>query len=88
MKKHFEDVWEEAELIDSLDSNEAISSLILKLEFYRKILEKDKQTKEHLFGEILFDLAKLSKSENINVYKCLKNTNNIKLQNMVKVERH
>jgi len=79
MKKHFENVWEEAELIGSLvSSEESISSLILKLNFYKSILDKDKESKEHLFGEILFDLAKLSQSENINVYKCLKIINSKK----------
>ena len=81
--KHFENVWEEAELIDNSNSEEAISSAILKLNLYKSL--SDKESKEHLFGEILFDLAKLSKSENINVFKCLNNTNKQKTQHLVKV---
>jgi|688.fasta_scaffold1546485_1 hypothetical protein len=83
--KHFEKVWEEAELIDPSNSEEAISSLLLKINLYRALLDKDKESKEQLFGEILFDLAKLSKSENINVYKCLNKINNQKIQHLVKI---
>lgn len=83
MKNHFEDVWEEAESIDLLSSEQAIDSAVLKLNLYKSLLDKDKELKEKLFGEILFDLTKLSKSENINVYKCLKATNKIKVLELV-----
>lgn len=81
--KHFENVWEEAELIDPSTTEEAISSAVLKLNLYSSL--SDKESKEHLFGEILFDLAKISKAENINVFKCLNKINKQKIQYLVKV---
>lgn len=84
MKNHFEDVWEEAESIDIMSSEQAIDSVVLKLNLYKSLLDKDKEYKERLFGEILFDLTKLSKSENINVYKCLKAINKNKVLELVR----
>lgn len=72
MKKHFEHLWEEAENFEpSLDSKENIREFLLKAQLIESI--KDKESFNILFGEILYSLAKISKCENINVYKALNN---------------
>lgn len=84
--KHFEDLWNEAELIAQDDvinstSSQILDELISKLSLYRAFEMNEKlissynldELKEKCFGEILFAFTKLSSKDNINAYSALKN---------------
>lgn len=67
MKKHFENLWEDAENISNDTSDEAIKEFLLKANLLNNNL--DQASFNYLYGEILFAMAKISKSKNINVFK-------------------
>jgi hypothetical protein len=71
--KHFEHLWEEAELVSSKVSKqskeEVIQSILALLEEYKAI--ENEATRLRKFGEILFKLSELSLKDNINVYNAL-----------------
>ncbi len=82
MTLHFEELWELSEknnenLAKSSSSESIFQELFVKIDFYRKVndkeisLEEKYQMKNRLFGEILVSLTKLSVKDNINTYAAL-----------------
>lgn len=80
--KHFEDIWNEAEELTK-NSNEKLPDIINDIKDSLEDLKYKTSTKDNvilstllpehnLLGDILFDLAKISKKININVYLALK----------------
>lgn len=71
--KHFETLWEDSEQLASRaimdEKNDLIDSISKLLQDYKSI--ENESTKIRKYGEILFRLTKLSKLDNINVYKAL-----------------
>jgi len=84
MKKHFENIWEEAEE-QSFKSNTSILATIEELKklldsYYKYVVNSSQIDSSLLFklkakklGEILFLIANISKLESQNVYACLVN---------------
>ena len=91
MKLSFSDLWEECEKFysshkeeDSIE--EILNKIQLKILLYKSISNNDKFSKEekekiisHTFGEILFELCKISYIQNINVFTALQNNLNFKI---------
>jgi len=82
MPLHFEELWTNSENYhkdgESLSVSNLLDELVLKLNFYKTIDEKQelldddkRKIKSHTFGEILFTLTALSLKENINTYEAL-----------------
>ena len=73
--KHFEELWTEAEFENKKNSASSslatIKSLLLKLEDTSNPSQTTKRFKSKLIGNILFQLAGISKIEDINVYEAL-----------------
>jgi len=82
MSLHFEDIWTNAENYhkdgEPLSVSDILEELILKLNFYKAIDEKEelsnedkRKIKSHTFGEMLFTLTALSLNDNVNTYEAL-----------------
>lgn len=76
--KHFENLWEDAESLDTNLNKEEILDEIKGIisDYDRNIKckfspETHKELSSRNFGRILFYIAQLSKFENINVYETL-----------------
>ncbi|MCZ2224458.1 MAG: hypothetical protein LC122_12615 [Chitinophagales bacterium] len=71
--KHFQELWVDAENCEPLDTQEnIIKEIKIKIELYDSIKHLDDKTKEQALGELLYSIAKLSKTDNINVYTGLR----------------
>jgi len=82
MQLSFEELWNECEKLHSnnVDLNSVLDELILKVNLYKfidekEILNEEKQkAKAHIIGELLLSLSKISVKDNINIYESLINT--------------
>jgi len=83
MVKHFEELWEEAEVVSS---KIAIENIGVKLhsEIDRLMLDEvSMEEKGNIFGKVLFLLCRLSLKDNINTFAALlKETQNNKIESM------
>jgi len=79
MPKHFEEIWEESEMLSSnnpTDREQLFSNLESDLKEYVKLENIPSQDIQNIlktkkFGEILFKLTELSRIDNINSYAAL-----------------
>jgi len=91
---HFENLWEEVEnfylksneIEDIEDIEDITNKLHLKISLYKTLSYNNSFSKEekisllnHTFGEILFELCKISAKDNVNVYSSLQNILNHKI---------
>ncbi len=80
---HFENLWEICENFHKENNtpSDSIDHIITKLNLYKSLNENNnfpkdvlQEMKEHLIGEILFDLTYLSLKDNINTFKVLQSS--------------
>lgn len=73
--RHFEQTWEEAEdMVDSVSTASCVTKIKDLLD------EFNNSNNTEILGEVLFEIAKLSKEHNINVDAALKqHINNLKI---------
>jgi len=91
MSFHFEDLWELCEKLHptsyhTTSVQSTIDELLIKINLYKAVdqkleLSEDERgkIKSRLYGEILFSLTNLSVIDNINVFECLVNSYNYRI---------
>lgn len=97
--KHYENLWVESENFylksnEEEDIEDITNKLHLKISLYKSLSGNNSFSKEekisvlnHTFGEILFELCKISAKDNINVYSSLQNILNHKIVDKFEIKK-